>query len=140
MGAPYSLDLRKKVVAKYKTGDISQNQLAIFFGLGVSTVKRYLRLEREKGDLSPSFEGKGRPSSIDEAGLQTVKKLIEENPTITLSELSQKYEMLYNKKVGSSVLSRACHRLKLFRKKLSIYASERDRDDVKKKDKSILRR
>jgi len=133
MAAPYSLDLRKKVVERYKAGGISQSKLAILFGIGENTVKRYLKLSREKGNLSPSIEGKGRPGIIDVAGFETIKRLVKENPSITLKELSTHYYKAHRRHVGRSVLSRACQKLKLFRKKLSMYAAEGNRDDIKKK-------
>jgi len=133
MAAPYSLDLRKKVVACYESGGISQSKLASLFGIGENTVKRYLKLAREKGDLSPLLEGKGRPAIIDANGFETIKQLVKENPSITLKELSTQYYKKHKRHAGRSVLSRACQKLKLFRKKLSIYAAERDRDEVKKK-------
>jgi transposase len=133
MAAPYSLDLRKEVVACYESGGISQSKLASLFGIGENTVKRYLKLAREKGDLSPLLEGKGRPAIIDANGFETIKQLVKENPSITLKELSTQYYKKHKRHAGRSVLSRACQKLKLFRKKLSIYAAERDRDEVKKK-------
>lgn len=133
MAAPYSIDLREKIIIKYKAGGISQSGLAKLFHLGISTVKRYIKLEKEKGDLAPNSKGKGRPCRIDDKGYETINKLLTENPCLTLEELSFKYFEVHKLKVGRSVLSRACKKLNLSRKKLSIYAAEQDRDDVKKK-------
>ena len=77
--------------------------------------------------------GKGRPCRIDDKGYETIKQLLTENPCLTLEELSDNYFEIHQLKVGRSVLSRACKKLNLSRKKLSVYAAEQERDDVKKK-------
>src|SRR3990167_3287166 len=133
MAAPYSVDIREKVIIKYKTGGISQRDLAKLLHLGISTVKRYIKLEKEKGNVAPRLMGKGRPSRIDDKGYETISQLLAENPCLTLEELSDKYFEVHQLEVGRSVLSRACKKLNLSRKKLSIYAAEQERDDVKKK-------
>jgi transposase len=135
MPAPYSIDLRKKVVEIFKLEKISQTELAKRFKISLSSVKRYLNLEKETGDLSPKVEGKGRPGKITDSGYQTIQKIIEENPTITLDELSTLFYKKEKIKVARSILSRACKKLNLRRKKLSKYAAEQEREDVKKNSK-----
>lgn len=135
MAAPYSLDLRKKVVDVYKQEKISQNELAERFKISLSTVKRYLHLERTIGDLAAKREGKGRPSKIDDSGYQVIRTIILKQPTITLKQLSDIFYKKKKIKVGKSVLSRACLKLSLRHKKLSRYAAEQDREDVKKNEK-----
>ena len=39
MAAPYSLDLRKKVVEKYNNGNITQEEIGNIFQIGISTKK-----------------------------------------------------------------------------------------------------
>jgi transposase len=134
MVTPYSVDLRKKVVEVFNSERISKVKLAKRFQISLSSVKRYLNLEQEIGDLSPKVGG-GRPGKITDSGYKTIQKIIEEKPTITLEELSS---LLYKKKkitAGRSILSRACQKLNLRRKKLSKYAAEQEREDVKKNSK-----
>jgi transposase len=135
MPAPYSVDLRKKIIESYKTENITQADLAQRFKISESSVKRYLVLDRKKSDLTPKTEGKGRPRSIDESGDALLKEIIEANPTITLADLSKAFYKKSKIKVGRSVLSRACQRIEMHHKKLSPYAAEQERDDVKKNAK-----
>jgi transposase len=135
MPAPYSVDLRKKIIESYKTDNITQADLAQRFKISESSVKRYLVLDRKKSDLTPKTEGKGRPRSIDESGDALLKEIIEANPTITLADLSKAFYKKSKIKVGRSVLSRACQRIEMHHKKLSPYAAEQERDDVKKNAK-----
>ena len=134
MVAPYSVDLRKKVVEVFESERISKIDLAKRFNISLNSVKRYLNLARETGDLSPKVGG-GRPGKITDSGYKTIQKIIEDQPTITLEELSG---LLCKKKkiiAGRSILSRACQKLNLRRKKLSKYAAEQEREDIKKNAK-----
>lgn len=137
MTAAYSVDLRKKVVEVYRCGNTSLSKVADNFKISITSVKRYLKLDREKGDLSPIKGNQGRPGKIDEIGYGEIQKIIKNRPTITLRELSIAYYKKRKVKAGSSILSRACTKLNLRRKKLSQYAAERERDDVKKNGKNI---
>lgn len=136
MPAPYSMDLRERIVAAYKQDKISRPKLAQRFNISVSSVNRYIELEK-MGDLTPKIGAKGRPGKIDDQGYALIKSMIEKNPTITLEELSHMFYKKKRIKVGLSILSRACQELELNRKKLSRYALEREREEVKKNGKNI---
>ena len=64
MGKPYSLDLRKRVVAAVETGGLSCNQAAKQFGVAVSTAILWVRRLRETGGVAPSKIGGYRPKAI----------------------------------------------------------------------------
>ena len=64
MGKPYSLDLRKRVVAAVETGGLSCNQAAKRFGVAVSTAILWVRRLRETGSVAPSKIGGYRPKAI----------------------------------------------------------------------------
>lgn len=140
MSKPYSTDLRLRVISVYKEGGKTQKEVAKIFALSESSVKRYIRLDRENKSIASQPWGGGRPGLVDEKGYQLITEAIEKNPAITLAELSVIYQKRRKKKLGSSVLSRACQKLKLTRKKLSIYAAERDREDIKKKAGRLSKR
>ena len=131
MAAPYSMDLRKKVLEVYQREKISRSKLAKRFNICLSSVNRYIDLEK-RGELRPRMGAKGRPGRLDNQGYDMIKRAIEKNSTVTLEELSR---IFYKKKkitVGRSILSRACQKLGLNRKKLSRYAQEQEREEVKK--------
>ena len=140
MTQPYSLDLRLRVVSTYKEGGRTQKEIARIFNLSEISVKRYVRLDRENKSLQAKPYGGGRPGAVSDKGYKLIKEEIDKNPTLTLAELSTIYRKKIKKKLGRSVLSRACQKLKLTRKKLSIYAVERDREDIKKKAGRLSRR
>ena len=55
VGKPYSLDLRKRVVAAVVTARLSCNRPAKQFGVAVSTTAGWVRRQRETG--KPQTEG-----------------------------------------------------------------------------------
>ena len=66
MGKPYSLDLRKRVVAAIE-GGMSRNQAAKQFGVAISTAIGWMRRVRETGSVAPSKIGGYRPKAISGA-------------------------------------------------------------------------
>ena len=64
MGRPYSVDLRKRVVAAVEMGGMSRHQAAAQFGVGVSTAINWVRRARETGSVAPGKMGGHRPKLI----------------------------------------------------------------------------
>jgi len=64
MGRPYSVDLRKRVVAAVETGGMSCHQAAAQFGVGISTAINWVRRKRETGSVAPGKMGGHRPKLI----------------------------------------------------------------------------
>ena len=55
MAAPYSIDLREKVLTKYESGDYAQEEIATLFSIGISSIKRWLKKKRETGNILTPF-------------------------------------------------------------------------------------
>ena len=51
MGAPYTVDLRERVVAAFRSG-LSRHDTATRFQVSQSSVQRWSRLDREKGSVA----------------------------------------------------------------------------------------
>lgn len=64
MGKPYSMDLRERVVGAVETGGLSRRQAAARFGLGTSTVIRWVRRYRETRSFAPGQMGGHKPKKI----------------------------------------------------------------------------
>jgi transposase len=64
MGRPYSLDLRKRVVAAIDKGNMSRRRAAAHFGVGISTAIAWMRLQRETGSVAPGKMGGHKPKAI----------------------------------------------------------------------------
>ena len=132
----YSLDLRMKALSAYESGTETQQEIVDTFQISLSTFKRWLQRKRSGMDLSPITDGRGRPRTLDDSSLKFIEKLVADNPSITLSELSNKLEKKYKLKAGNAVLCRALRGLNLRYKKLSIQAAEKETASVKKKEKN----
>jgi transposase len=115
MGKPYSEDLRERVIGAAQDG-ATIPEIAEQFGVSISSVVRFRRLQRETGSVSAAKFGgyKGYALAAHE-GL--VRELVVEQPDITLAELKA---VLATEKVtvGQSSISRFLHHLNLrFKKK-----------------------
>ncbi len=135
MAAPYSLDLRQKVISQYNTGELTQDEVSRLFGIGLSTFKRWRSMYETTGNLEPVIEKTGRPSKIDQDGFSIIEKAVTLNNTITLDDLSNLYFKKRKIRVGRSILSRALAKLNLNRKKLSVSSAEKDLLESKKKER-----
>ncbi len=69
----YSVDLRKKIVDAIRHGR-PKVEVARIFGVGISSVKRYMKMAQEEGSLDPK-KAPGRKRKLDESGM----KLLEED-------------------------------------------------------------
>jgi transposase len=63
MGKPYSLDLRKRVVAAIK-GGMSRNQAAKRFGVAISTAIGWMQRVEETGSVEPGQMGGHKPKAV----------------------------------------------------------------------------
>ena len=63
MGKPYSMDLRKRVVAAVE-GGMSRNQAAKQFGVAISTAIGWMRRLDETGSVAPGQMGGHKPRAI----------------------------------------------------------------------------
>jgi len=63
MGKPYSLDLRKRVVAAIE-GGMSRNQAAKQFGVAISTAIGWMRRVKETGSVAAGQMGGHKPKAI----------------------------------------------------------------------------
>ena len=63
MGKPYSLDLRKRVVAAIE-GGMSRNQAAKQFGVAISTAIGWMQRVEETGSVAPGQMGGHKPKAI----------------------------------------------------------------------------
>jgi transposase len=138
MPSPYSIDLRERAVAAYHNGEDTQEEIAETFAISLSSLRCYLRLEKEGSDLAPKIHYQRGPHQvIDKEGLQTVMELVQQFPDATLAELCASYRKCHRKKVSQSMMHRALKKLNLRRKKKSLYAKEQEREEVKKSVKNI---
>jgi transposase len=111
----YSLDLRERIVRAVDTGQ-SQREAARRFGVGVSSVKRYLQQRHQRGTLQrrPIRGGVRRIGREQEAILWA---RLEAEPEAILVEHCAWWEQTQGQRVSVATMARAIGRLGWTRKK-----------------------
>ncbi len=98
----WSSDLRRKVVEAYKSGRSgSYLETAKLFGIGAASVSRWLRLERESGDLEPRSRP-GKPRKVD---LEWLRSHAEKYPDARLIDRAQAWQAHSGKRVCIDTIS-----------------------------------
>jgi transposase len=97
----YSLDLRQRVAAAYESGQTTIREVAERFAVGETFVKKMLHQKRSSGAVQPPAHGGGRPRALEEKHLKALRRWLEREPDLTLSELQEK--MLIEKKKSISI-------------------------------------
>ncbi len=129
----YSMDLRERAVAAYNSGLGTRKAIAKMFIIGVTTLGCWLRLQKKTGSVQRMPQKGGPKPLIDDDGLKVLKELLDNDIDATQQEMAYKYEEKTGVKVSSYTIGRGFKRIIYTRKKKSLRATERDRDDVRKK-------
>ena len=112
---PYSKDLRLKVLAAVDRG-MPRKEVARVFGVSEPTIRRYVRLRRQTGDVEPK-PVPGPPARKREALEERLPAQVRLNPDLTLQEHSELLEETRGVEVSTATVSRAFKRLGLPLKK-----------------------
>lgn len=115
--APYSLDLRQKVVGAWERGMGSQRQIADVFGVSVSFVEKLLMQLRRTGQLAPKPHAGGKRPRLGEPARERMREWLQEQPDLTLAELAERLERELEVKVGLPWICRVLQAMGLPRKK-----------------------
>ena len=111
----YSEDLRKKIVEATERGT-PNIEVARAFGVGVSSVKRYVATAREGRSLAPKRRPGSKPK-LDERARKLLEADLEERPAAILPERREFLERVAGVRVSDSTVSRMLRRLGWSRKK-----------------------
>lgn len=115
---PYPTELRTRVVAAVEQGDFTIAEIAPLFGVGMTFIKKMLRLHRAGEDLTPRHGGGPEPKLQDKERA-LLRAEIEKQPDATLAELQTVLAEQGGSRVSVSTICRALAHLKLPRKKKS---------------------
>jgi transposase len=92
---------RELISHAHKSG-IPVKVMAEMYEVPVRTINGLLKHERETGSMEPKTKNCGRPSAVDAEGMEHMKRLIEEQPHITLEEIKEAMHL----SIGISAISR----------------------------------
>src|SRR5919199_593126 len=119
----YSLDLRRKVVEAVIRG-MPKAAAARNFGIGISTVKRYMGKVHKGEDLAPS-RPPGKRRTLDEGAMRLLKSDLKERPALTLAHRRTFLERVVGAQVSESTIPERSRGLDGAEKR-SVGAQERD--------------
>lgn len=116
MTRPLSIKLREAIVNAYNDGLGTAREIAKIFSTTPRSVFRYLKQERETGDLSPE-PIPGRPPILTEENLAIIKKIVLSNNDETLEQYRDRFYKETGINVTIVTIYNACVILNLRRKK-----------------------
>lgn len=118
MGAPYSDDLRRKVILACERRHQSQREIAELFSVSISFVESVWRHYcHSGGEVVPRRRRAGRHSRLDAASLACLQKWLEEQPDLTLKELINRLATETGIAVSEPTMCRVLQQLGMRRKK-----------------------
>jgi transposase len=112
----YSEVLRKKIVAAVERGT-SKSETARLFGVGLSSVKRYVGMASSGESLAPKKRS-GRATKADETTKRLLNEDMKERPVATIAERIRFLESITGKRLSYSTVWRLLKRLGWSRKKV----------------------
>jgi transposase len=105
----YSKDLRLKVLDAVDRG-MDRGEVAEVFGVSLPSIKRWLKMRKERGDLEPR-PIPGPPAKKGEMLAEWLPSQLERNPDLTLQEHCEAFEEDRRVKVSKATMCRAIGRL-----------------------------
>jgi transposase len=118
MAAPYSEDLRQKIVQACERGTHSQREVAEFFHVSLSFVEALLKqYRRSGGELVPQRRKSGRHVLLDDACRDQLQQWLEQQPDLTLKELIGRLQAKVGMVVSEPTMCRVLHQMGMRRQK-----------------------
>jgi transposase len=111
----YSEDLRKKIVEAVERG-MPKIEAAKTFGVGISSVKRYVAAARAGRSLAPQRRP-GSHTQLDENARRLLEADLQERPAATLPQRREFLRRVAGVRVSDSTVSRMLKRMGWTRKK-----------------------
>ena len=111
----YSLDLIEKIVAAVGHG-MSKAQAARTFGVGATSVKRYVKLKEEGKPLTPG-KALGKKAKLDQSAMKLLEEDLRSRPAVAYEKRADLLNELLGVRVSKSTICRMVGRLGYTRKK-----------------------
>ena len=136
---PYSPDLRQKIVEAYEQGEGSFRELSKRFSVSLHFVWSLWSRYQQTGSVQPKPHAGGPPAKLDEAALERLRLLVQKHNDATVLELRNRFIDQTGLQVSRATITRALQRLRITRKKKSLYASEQENKPEIKKARAQFR-
>lgn len=122
----YSLDFRQKIFDTYKTGGISQRQLANKFCVSLGFIEKLLKQYRETASIAPKVRTKQTPPKLNEEQMKILEEIVEAKNDLTLSEIRFILKEKTGITIGISTVDRMLQRIEISLKKNIARLRKRD--------------
>lgn len=117
MPAPLSNDLRQRIVEAYLAGEGTLAEIAARFAIGPASVTRFVRLYRQTGSVTPKPHNGAPETRVRPEDIPLLKAWLNENPSLTQTELAQRYSAHTGRSTSQRSISRTLIRHGITRKK-----------------------
>jgi transposase len=111
----YSVDLREKIIAAVRRG-MTKAQAARTFGVGATSVKRYVKLAEEGKPLAPG-KAPGKKGKLDGNAMELLEDDLRARPAVTYEKRADLLCELLGVRVSKATICRTVRRLGYTRKK-----------------------
>lgn len=111
----YSVDLRQRIVATVR-GGMSKAQAARTFGVGDTSVKRYVNLA-ERGDSLEPGKAPGKQSKLGHGGINLLEEDLHARPAASHDSRAELLHELVGIRVSRATICRTIRRMGYSRKK-----------------------
>jgi len=111
----YSVDLRRRIVAAVR-GGMSKAEAARTFGVGDTSVKRYVNLAEQDESLEPG-KAPGKQSKLTESGTRLLEADLHERPAASYDSRADLLHELLGIRVSRATICRTIKRMGYSRKK-----------------------
>jgi len=91
--ATLSQDLRERIVAAYDRGDGTRQEIADRFDVSLAMVKKLLYQRKKTGDIGNRHRFSGAKPKIGPSHRKQLKRLVRDQPDLTLEELRDAIEV-----------------------------------------------
>ena len=112
----YSVDLREKIVDGVLGRGMPKEEAARTFGVGVSSVKRYVKKAQKGESLSPK-KAPGRERKLGTSGMKLLEEDLHARPAVSYEERVEFLEGFLGVRVSKSTICRMIQRMGYTRKK-----------------------
>ena len=118
MAPPYSTDLRWRVVWLSLVQQLCPDAIAQLLSVSARTVRRYIDLFYQTGDVVPRPRRYGPPRLLGDHEQLVLLRLILENPGIYLQEIQDKLLAMFGVEVAVSTICKTLHAMGCSRQKI----------------------
>lgn len=128
-------DVRERIL-KALEKDSSSLRVAEQFGVSSSFVRR-LRIQVRKEGRIEARHGGGKPAALREKDEEAVREIVAARPDATLNEMREQVKKRTKRKLSTTTMWRTLVRLGYSRKRKTIEATERSKEEVQAKRKAF---